>query len=112
MEVLATRAMGLAARERLKLRRIEEGLRADDPGLDTLLADGPPQRGPALRLPAAGVLAVYLVPAVLVLAGLVLHATWLVLGGVVACPFVPVLSWWLLIRRRLVRGVPGHRRGP
>jgi hypothetical protein len=58
-----------------------------------------------------GVLVVYLVPAVLVLAGLVPHATRLVLGGVVACPFVPVLSW-LLIRRRLVRGVPGHRRGP
>ena len=111
MEVLATGAMGLDARKRLQLRRIEEGLRADDPGLDTLLADGPPQRGPALRPPAAGVLAVYLVPAVLVLAGLALHATRLVLGGVVACPFVPVLSW-LLIRRRLVRGVPGHRRGP
>jgi hypothetical protein len=111
MEVLATGAMGLDARERLKLRRIEEGLRADDPGLDALLAGGPPQRRPALRPPAAGVLAVYLVPPALVLAGLVLHATWLVLGGVAACPFVPVLSW-LLIRRRLVRGAPCHRRGP
>ena len=105
------RAMGLHARERRTLRRIEAGLRRDDPGLDTLLAARPPPRQRAPRAWAAWVLAAYLVPAVLVLAGLLLHATWLVLGGVAACPFVPVLSW-LLIRRRLVHGVPGRRRGP
>jgi len=53
----------------------------------------------------------YLVPPALFLAGLLLHATWLVLGGVVLCPFIPVLSW-LLIRRHLVHGVPSHRRKP
>jgi hypothetical protein len=38
-----------------------------------------------------------------------LHA--LVLGGVVPCPFIPVLDW-LLIRRHLAGGIPGHRREP
>ena len=111
MEVLATRAMGLHARERRKLRQLEEDLRKEDPGLDTLLAGRPSSRRRAPRARAVWVLAVYLVPAVLVVAGVFLHTTWLVLGGVAACPFVPVLSW-LLIRRRLVRGVPGHRRRP
>jgi DUF3040 family protein len=105
------KAMRLHATERLKLRRIEEGLRADDPGLDALLAGRPPLRRRAPRARAVWVLAVYLVPPALVVAGLVLHATQLVLGGVVLCPFIPVLTW-LLIRRHLVHGVPGHRRGP
>ena len=39
MEVLATRAMRLHARERRKLHQIEDDLRKDDPGLDKLLAD-------------------------------------------------------------------------
>jgi len=108
MEVLA---MGLHARERRKLRQIEEDLREDDPGLDTLLAGRPPSRRPAARAPAVWVLASYLVPPVLFLAGLLLHATWLVLGGVVSCPFIPVLTW-LLIRRHLVHGVPSRRRKP
>jgi len=103
--------MGLDATERLKLRRIEEGLRADDPGLDALLASGPPLRGPALRLPAAGVLAGYIVPPALVLAGLVLHVTWLVVAGVALCPFVPVIAW-LAIRRRFVRGWTRRSREP
>jgi len=95
--------MGLHATERLKLRQIEEGLRADDPGLDALLAGGPPRRGAALRPPAAGVLAGYLVPLALVLAGLVLRVAWLVVAGVAVCPFVPVIAW-LDIRRHSVRG--------
>ncbi len=85
--------MGLHATERLKLRQIEEGLRADDPGLNALLAGGPPRRGPALRPPAAWVLAGYSVPPAPVLAGLVLHAAWLVAAGVAVCPFVPVIAW-------------------
>src|SRR5690348_8292680 len=98
MEVLA---MGLPARERRKLRRIEEGLRRDDPGLDALLAG---RRRPALA-PAAWVLAAYLVPAVLVGAGVFGHVTWLVVAGVGVgvCPLVPVMAW-LLIRRRLGGG--------
>ena len=103
--------MGLDATERLKLRRIEEGLRADDPGLDALLASGPPLRGPALWLPAAGVLAGYIVPPALVLAGLVLHVTWLVMAGVALCPFVPVIAW-LVIRRHFVRGWTRRSREP
>ena len=103
--------MGLDATERLKLRRIEEGLRADDPGLDALLADRPPHRGPALRSLAAGVLAGYLVPPALVLAGLLLHVTWLVVAGVAACPFVPAIAW-LVIRRHVVHEWTRHRREP
>jgi DUF3040 family protein len=94
--------MGLRATERLKLYRIEEGLRADDPGLDALLAGGRPRRGPALRPSAAGVLAGYIVPPAFVLAGLVLHVTWLVVAGVAVCPFVPVFAR-LAIRRHFVR---------
>jgi Protein of unknown function (DUF3040) len=103
--------MGLDATERVKLRRIEEGLRADDPGLDALLAGGPPRRMPALRPPAAGVLAGYLVPPALVLAGLVLHVAWLVVAGVVVCPFVPVVAR-LVIRRHFVRGWTRRSRQP
>jgi hypothetical protein len=108
MEVLA---MGLHGKGRRKLRQIEEELRKDDPGLDTLLAGRPPPRRRAPRVRAIWVLAVYLVPPALALAGLLLHATWLVLVGVVPCPFIPVLTW-LLIRRHLVHGVPSHRRKP
>jgi len=111
MEVLATTAMRLHAKERRKLHQIEEDLRKDDPGLDTLLAGRPLPRRRAARAPAVWVMAPYLVPPVLFLAGLLLHATWLVLGGVVLCPFIPVLTW-LLIRRHLVHGVPSHRRKP
>lgn len=103
--------MRLHARERRKLRRIEEGLRQDDPGLDTLLAGRPPSRRRVPRAPAVWVLAAYLMPPALALAGLLLHATWLVLGGVVPCPFIPVIIW-LLIRRHLIGGVPSHRRKP
>ena len=103
--------MGLRSTERLKLYRIEEGLRADDPGLDALLAGGPPRRGPDLRSPVAGVLAGYIVLPALVLAGLVLHVTWLVVAGIAVCPFVPVIAW-LVIRRHYVRGWTSHRREP
>ena len=103
--------MGLDATERLKLRRIEEGLRADDPGLNALLAGGPPRRGSALRPPAAGALAGYLVPPTFILAGLVLHVTWLVVAGVAVCPFVPVIAW-LGIRRHVVRGWTRRSREP
>ena len=99
--------MGLHPTERSKLRKIEEGLRADDPGLDALLAGGPP----ALRPRAAGVLAGYLVPPALVLAGLLLHVTWLVVAGVAVCPFAPVIAW-LVIRRHLVRGWTRRSREP
>jgi Protein of unknown function (DUF3040) len=103
--------MGLHATERLKLRQIEEGLRADDPGLNALLAGGPPRCGPALRPPAAWVLAGYSVPPALVLAGLVLHVTWLVVAGVAVCPFVPVIAW-LVIRRHSVGGRARRSREP
>ena len=103
--------MGLDATERLKLRRIEEGLRADDPGLDALLAGGPPRRGRARRPPAARVLAGYIVSPALVLAGLVLHVTWLVVAGVAVCPFAPVIAW-LVIRRHFVRGWTRRSREP
>jgi Protein of unknown function (DUF3040) len=103
--------MGLHATERLKLRRIEEGLRADDPGLDALLAGRPPRRRPALRPPAAGVLAGYLVPPARVLAGLVLHVAWLVVAGIAVCLFVPVIAR-LVLRRHFVRGWTRSSREP
>jgi Protein of unknown function (DUF3040) len=103
--------MGLHATERVKLRRIEEGLRADDPGLDALLAGGPPRRMPALRPLTAGVLASYLVPPALVLAGLVLHVAWLVVAGVAVCPFVPAIAR-LVIRRHVIRGWTRRSREP
>ena len=103
--------MGLHATERLKLYQIEKGLRADDPGLDARLAGGLPRRGPALRPPAAAVLAGYLVPPALVVAGLVLHVTWLVVAGIVVCPFVPVIAW-LVVRRHFVRGWTRRSREP
>ena len=112
--------MGLHVRERRKLRQIEEGLRRDDPGLDALLAGrsppgqlAPPRRYRlrAFRLPSsglltAGVLLAYLVPPALLAAGLVLHATWLIVVGAVPCPLIPVIAW-LLIRRHFSRN-----RGP
>ena len=103
--------MGLNATERLKLYQIEKGLRADDPGLDARLAGGLPRWGPALRPQAAGVLAGYLVPPALVVAGLVLHVTWLVVAGVAVCPFIPVIAW-LVVRRHFVRGWTRYSREP
>jgi hypothetical protein len=103
--------MGLHSTERWKLRQIEEALRADAPGLDALLARGPAPRRTALHAPAAGVLAGYIVPAALVLAGLVLDITWLVAAGVVACPFIPVITL-LLIRRHVIRGWTRHSHEP
>ena len=47
--VLEVLAMGLHTAERLKLRQIEQGLRADDPGLDGLPAGELPRRWPLLR---------------------------------------------------------------
>ena len=111
MEVLATRAMGLHAKERQKLHQIEEDPRKDDPSLDTLLAGRPPPRRRAAHAPAVWVMAPYLVPPALFLTGLLLHATWLVLGGVIFCLFIPVLTR-LLIGRHLVHGVASHRRKP
>ena len=103
--------MGLHGTERLKLRQIEEGLRADAPGLDALLAGGPAPGRPTLRALAVGVLAGYIVPPVLVLAGLVLDITWLAVAGIVACPFIPVITWWL-IRRHFIRGWTRHSDEP
>ena len=108
MEVLATRAMRLHAEKRRKLHQIEEDPRKDDPSLDTLLAGRPPPRRQAPRAPAAWVLAAYLVPPALALAGLLLHATWLVPGGVVLCPFIPVITWLLI--RHLIHKEPSHGR--
>ena len=101
--------MGLHARERRRLRQIEEGLRKDDPALDGLLAGRPPPRRPAPGTRRAWALLTYLVPPVLVSAGLLLHAAWLVLAGAALCPLVPVITW-LLIRRHLIhRGLSHHR---
>lgn len=112
MEVLA---MGLHPRERRKLRQIEEALRRDDPGLDTLLTGGKERRRNVPRARAAGVpvawvLAAYLVPPALVTAGLLLGAIWLVVVGAVLCPFVPVLGWLLI--RRFGRGGASQGRSP
>ena len=93
--------MGLHSTERLKLLQIEEALRADDPGLDALLASGPTHGGPAFRATAVRVLAGYLVPPALVFAGLAMHITWPVVAGIVACPFIPVATW-LLIRHHFI----------
>jgi hypothetical protein len=111
MEVLA---MKLHARERWKLRQIEEALRRDDPGLDTLLAGRRPRRRPALRAQPAGLqlvwlLMAFLVPVAPLATGLVLHTTWLIVAGAVLCPFIPVITW-LPIRRRFPADRRGHRR--
>jgi Protein of unknown function (DUF3040) len=118
---MEVRAMGLHARERWKLRQIEEALRKDDPGLDTLLAGRPPPRkqAPRRRAPramttwvlAAGVLVAYLVPPALLAAGLALPATWLLVAGGALCPLIPIGAW-LLIRRRSRRGEPSHSGKP
>ena len=111
MEVLATRAMRLHAKGRRKLHQIEEDPRKDDPSLDTLLAGRPPPRRGAAHAPAVWVMAPYLVPPALFLTGLLLHATWLVLGGVVLCPFIPV-GTWLLIQWHSVKEGRSHCREP
>jgi hypothetical protein len=103
--------MRLHAKERRKLHQIKEDPRKDDPSLDTLLAGRPPPRRRAAHAPAVWVMAPYLVPPALFLTGLLLHATWLVLGGVILCLFIPVLTR-LLIGRHLVHGVASHRRKP
>ena len=103
--------MGLHSTERWKLRQIEEALRADAPSLDALLAGRPAPGRIALHAPAAGVLAGYIAPPALVLAGLVLDITWLVVAGVVACPFIPVITL-LLIRRHFIRGWTRHSHEP
>jgi hypothetical protein len=112
MEVLA---MGLHPRERRKLRQIEEALRRDDPGLDTLLTGGQERRRSVPRARAAGgpvawVMAAYLVPPALITAGLLLDAIWLVVVGAVLCPLVPILGWLLI--RRFGRGGASHGRSP
>lgn len=110
--------MGLHVRERWKLRQIEESLRRDDPGLDALLAGRTPPGQPAApsrraafrARPAgvlvAGVLLAYLVPPALLAAGLVSHATGLIVAGAIPCPLIPLIGW-LLIRRHFIRN-----RGP
>jgi len=108
--------MRLHPRERWKLRQIEVVLRKDDPGLDTLLAGRRPLRWPALRaqparLQLVWLLMAYLVPVAPLVAGLVLHTTWLIVAGAVLCPFIPVISW-LLIRRHSVDEGPSHCREP
>ncbi len=103
--------MGLHARERWKLRQIEERLRRDYPGLDALLAGQPGSSRGASRALSAGVLASYLVLPALLVAGLVSHVTWLIVAGAVLCPLVPVTAW-LMVRRRVTRGGPGHGREP
>jgi hypothetical protein len=113
MEVLAMRLHG---KEWWKLRQIEEDLRREDPGLDTLLAGRPPPRRPAPRTRAAwalavGVVAAYLVPPALLSAGLVLPATGLVVAGAVLCPVIPGIAW-LLIRRHSSRDRPSRSRKP
>ena len=113
MEVLA---MGLHPRERWKLRQIEVVLRKDDPSLDTLLAGRRPLRRPALRaqpsrLQRVWLLLAFLVPAAILVAGLVLDITWLIVAGAVLCPFTPVITR-LLIRRHSVDKGPGHCREP
>jgi len=103
--------MRLHARERWKLHQIEDDLRKDDPSLDTLLAGRAPPRRRAARALAVWVMVPYLVPPTLFLTGLLLHATWLVLGGVVLCPLIPVIIW-LMIRRRIIHGGSSHCRKP
>jgi Protein of unknown function (DUF3040) len=109
MEVLA---MGLRPRERWKLRQIEVVLRKDDPGLDALLAGRRLLRRPVLRAQSAGLqlvwlLLAFLVPVALLVAGLVLDIIWLIVAGVVLCPFAPVITG-LLVRRHSVDGGPSH----
>jgi Protein of unknown function (DUF3040) len=108
--------MGLHPKERWKLRQIEVVLRKDDPGLDTLLAGRRPRRRPALRaqparLQLVWLLMAFLVPVAPLVAGLVLHTTWLIVAGAVLCPFIPVITW-LLIRRHSVDKGPSHCREP
>jgi len=103
--------MGLHVRERRKLRQLEEALRKEDPGLDTLLAGRPPPGRSALRHKTAVLWAIYLVPPVLIALGLVLHVMALVVAGAVAAPLVPVTAW-SLIRRCFLSRRHGHLRRP
>ena len=103
--------MGLHARERWKLRQIEERLRKDYPGLETLLAGRGSGGRPASRALVAGVLAAYLVPPALLAGGLVSHVTWLIVAGAALCPLIPVVAW-LMIRRHFSHGGPSHGRKP
>ena len=113
MEVLA---MGLHPRERWKLREIEVVLRKDDPGLDALLAGRRSLRRPALRAQPATLqliwlLMAFVVPVAALVAGLVLHITWLIVAGAVLCPLSPVIAR-RLIRRHSVDEGPGNCREP
>jgi hypothetical protein len=101
--------MGLHVRERRKLRQIEERLRKDYPGLDTLLRGGGGRL--ASRARVAGALAGYLVFPALLVAGLVSHVTWLVVTGAVLCPLTPVIAW-LTISRHFTEWGAGHGRRP
>jgi hypothetical protein len=100
--------MGLHPRERRKLRQIEERLRKDYPGLDTLLRGGGGR--PASRARVAGALAGYLVFPALLVAGLVSGVTWLVVTGAVLCPLTPVIAWLTISRH--YDGGAGHGRRP
>ena len=73
---------GSSARSRKRLRK-------DDPGLDTLLRAGGRRRSAPRPRPAWRALAAYLVLPAFLVAGLVSHATWLVVAGAVLCPFDP-----------------------
>jgi hypothetical protein len=98
---------GLHARERRKLRQIEEGLGKDYPGLDALLRGG---GRPASRARVGVALAGYLVLPALLAAGLVSHVTWLVVTGAVLCPLIPVIAWLTISRH--YDGGAGHGRWP
>jgi Protein of unknown function (DUF3040) len=88
--------MGLHPRERRKLRQIEERLRKDYPGLDTLLRGGGGRLESRARV--AGALAGYLVSPALLVAGLVSGVTWLVVTGAVLCLLTPVIAWLTISR--------------
>jgi hypothetical protein len=92
--------MGLRAAERRKLRQIEEGLRRDYPGLDALLAGQQGGRRLASRgWAVAGMVAGYLVPPALLIAGLVVHVHGLAVAGGLLCPLILVMAWLTFSRR-------------
>jgi hypothetical protein len=104
--------MGLRASERRELRQIEEWLRRElrqieewlrrhYPDLDALLTGQRSGRRLASRAwVVAGMLAGYLVPPALLVAGLVVHVHGMAVAGGLLCPLIPVMVW-LTIRRRL-----------
>jgi len=100
--------MRLRARERWKLRQIEGALRKDAPGLDALLAGRPRHGPPAFHALTAAVMATYLVPPALLIAGLVVNTTWLIVAGAALCPFIPLAGWLLIHRRSFTHGGPRH----